>query len=160
MFGRIVELDATQERSGYLVTEHLLKAGAKMRVEVFKNQVNLRGWRKLPSPVGIRIPQSPPSCDAQSLPRFAIPPWVRRPRGIPGGGFQGHNTNFAWTFSVTGPRVRSLPVQDPLSAGDRSHQGQSPSRVHRRIVRCNSMRLGIDLTQNGGTNVGQRSRAL
>src|SRR5438874_1734151 len=43
MFGRIVELDATQERSGCLLTEHVLKAGAKMRVEVVKNQVNLPG---------------------------------------------------------------------------------------------------------------------
>jgi hypothetical protein len=45
MFGRLVKLDATQQRRGCLVTEHLLKAGAKMRVEVVKNQVNCPGSR-------------------------------------------------------------------------------------------------------------------
>ena len=38
MFGRIVKLDATQQRSGCLVTEHLLEAGAKMRVEVVRTK--------------------------------------------------------------------------------------------------------------------------
>src|SRR3990172_2010511 len=43
MDGRIVKLDATQERGGGLVTKYLLKAGADMRVEVVQHHVDRPG---------------------------------------------------------------------------------------------------------------------
>jgi hypothetical protein len=45
VFGRVVKLDPAQEHGSRLITENLLEAGAKVRVQVVQDQVDLPGSR-------------------------------------------------------------------------------------------------------------------